>query len=36
MSHPGVGFDKFEDLNKATAIVSKGALTSFYAWLRVA
>ena len=34
MSHPGVGFDKFEDLNKATAIVSKGALTSFYAWLR--
>ena len=36
MSHPGVGFDKFEDLNKATAIVSKGSLTSFYAWLRVA
>ncbi len=36
MSHPGVGFDKFEDLNRATAIVSKGALTSFYAWLRVA
>jgi len=36
MSHPGAGFDKFEDLNKATAIVSKGSLTSFYAWLRVA
>src|SRR6204780_4170606 len=24
MSHPGAGFDKWEDLNKATAIVSKG------------
>ncbi len=36
MSHPGVGFDKWEDLPKATAIVSKGALTSFYAWLRMA
>src|SRR5208337_3705012 len=30
MSHPGVGLDKFEDLKSATAIVSKGALTSFY------
>jgi len=36
MSHPGVGFDNWTDLPKATAIVSKGALTSFYAWLRVA
>jgi NitT/TauT family transport system substrate-binding protein len=36
MSHPGVGLDKWDELNKATAIVSKGALTSFYAWLRVA
>jgi len=35
MSHPGVGLDKWTELNKATAIVSKGALTSFYAWLRV-
>ena len=34
MSHPGVGFDNWTDLPKATAIVSKGALTSFYAWLR--
>jgi NitT/TauT family transport system substrate-binding protein len=36
MSHPGVGFDNWTDLPRATAIVSKGALTSFYAWLRVA
>src|ERR1700685_2482379 len=36
MSHPGVGLDKFEDLKNATAIVSKGALTSYYAWLREA
>ena len=36
MSHPGVGFDNWTDLPKATAIVSKGALTSFYAWMRAA
>ena len=36
MSHPGAGLDKFEDLKNATAIVSKGALTSYYAWLREA
>jgi NitT/TauT family transport system substrate-binding protein len=36
MAHPGAGFDKFEQLKDATAIVSKGALTSFYAWLREA
>jgi len=36
MSHPGAGLDKFSELKSATAIVSKGALTSFYAWLREA
>ena len=29
MSHPGVGFDKCADLNKATAIVSRPRSTSF-------
>ncbi|MGO8797551.1 MAG: ABC transporter substrate-binding protein [Roseiarcus sp.] len=36
MSHPGVGLDKWTDLPKATAFVSKGALSSFYAWMRLA
>ena len=36
MSHPGVGLDKWTDLPKATAYVSKGALASFYAWMRLA
>jgi NitT/TauT family transport system substrate-binding protein len=36
MSHPGVGFDKFSELKNATAIVSKGAIASYYAWLKVA
>jgi NitT/TauT family transport system substrate-binding protein len=36
MSHPGVGFDQWSDLPKASAIVSSGALSSFYAWLRLA
>ena len=36
MSHPGVGMDKWTDLPKATAFVSKGALSSFYAWMRLA
>ena len=36
MSHPGVGLDKWTDLKNATAIVSKGALSSFYAWMRKA
>src|ERR1700712_3475427 len=36
MAHPGFGFDKFEDLKNATAIISKGSLSGFYAWLRVA
>src|ERR1700712_5390487 len=36
MSHPNAGFDKWTDLPKATAIVSKGAVATFYAWMRVA
>ena len=36
MSHPGVGLDKWTDLPKATAYVSKGALSTFYAWMRLA
>jgi NitT/TauT family transport system substrate-binding protein len=36
MSHPGVGLDKWTDLPNATAYVSKGALASFYAWMRLA
>ena len=36
MSHPGAGFDKWEDLPKATAIVSKGALATYYSWMRTA
>ncbi len=36
MSHPGVGLDKWTELPKATAFVSKGALSSFYAWMRLA
>jgi NitT/TauT family transport system substrate-binding protein len=35
MSHPGVGLDKWTDLPKATAYVSKGALSSYYAWMRL-
>ena len=33
MSHPGVGFDKWTDLIKATAFVGKEGLVSFYAWM---
>jgi NitT/TauT family transport system substrate-binding protein len=33
MSHPGVGLDKWTDLPKATAIVSQGALSTFYKWM---
>ncbi|HXT09137.1 MAG TPA: ABC transporter substrate-binding protein [Roseiarcus sp.] len=33
MSHPGVGLDKWTDLPKATAIVSKGAVATFYQWM---
>ncbi len=36
MSHPNVGFDKWEDLPKATAIMSKGALATYYSWMRQA
>src|SRR5271155_3284801 len=36
MSHPGVGFDKWEDLPKATAFVGKEGLASFYQWMRIA
>jgi NitT/TauT family transport system substrate-binding protein len=36
MSHPGVGLDKWTDLPKATAFLSQGALSSFYAWMRSA
>ncbi len=36
MSHPGVGFDKWEDLPKATAFVSSGAVNTFWAWMRLA
>jgi NitT/TauT family transport system substrate-binding protein len=36
MSHPGVGFDKWTDLPKATAFVSAGGTNSFYAWMRMA
>ncbi len=36
MSHPGVGLDKWEDLPKATAFVSSGAVNTFWAWMRLA
>ena len=35
MSHPGVGLDKWTDLTKATAFVSKEGVTSFYQWMKV-
>ena len=35
MSHPGVGFDKWEDLPKATAFIGKEGLASFYQWMRI-
>ncbi len=34
MSHPGEGFDKFEDLKNATAFIGKDALASSFQWLR--
>jgi len=34
MSHPGVGLDKWTDLPKATAFVSKEGLGSFYQWMK--
>jgi NitT/TauT family transport system substrate-binding protein len=36
MSHPGAGLDKWEDLPKATAFVSAGAVNTFWAWMRLA
>ena len=36
ISHPGEGFDKFEDLPKATAFVAKENLASVYQWLKLA
>ena len=35
MSHPGQGFDRFEDLNKATAFLSAEALAGIFQWLRL-
>ena len=34
MSHPGEGFDKWEDLNNATAFVGNEALASIFQWLK--
>jgi NitT/TauT family transport system substrate-binding protein len=34
LSHPGAGFDTFEDLPKATAFIGKDALISVYQWLK--
>jgi NitT/TauT family transport system substrate-binding protein len=36
MSHPGEGFDRFEDLPKATAFIGNDNLVSVYQWLRQA
>ncbi len=34
LSHPGIGFDRWSDLPKATAFVGEEALVSVYQWLR--
>lgn len=36
MSHPHAGFDRFEDLSRATAYIGKEALASVYQWLKTA
>src|ERR1700686_4423481 len=36
MSHPGVGLDKWNDLPRATAVIGKEGLVSFYQWMRTA
>ncbi len=36
LSHPGVGYDRFEDLPKATAFVAHDMLVSVYQWLKQA
>ncbi len=34
MSHPGQGLDKWSELPRATAFISKEGLASFYQWMR--
>jgi NitT/TauT family transport system substrate-binding protein len=36
ISHPGAGYDRFEDLPKATAFVASDMLVSVYQWLKQA
>ena len=36
MSHPGAGYDRFEDLPKAAAYIGKDAFVSVYQWLKTA
>ncbi len=36
MSHPGQGFDKFENLSKATALIGAEARAGIFQWLRTA
>lgn len=36
MSHPGQGFDRFADLNKATAFIGAEARAGIFQWLRTA
>ena len=33
MSHPGVGFDRFEDLPRARAFVGLASLTTVWPWM---
>jgi NitT/TauT family transport system substrate-binding protein len=33
LSHPGVGLDTWESLKKATMLVSRGGVASFYQWM---
>jgi len=35
LSHPDAGFDRFEDLPKATAFIGRDALVSVYQWMKV-
>jgi len=34
MAHPGQGIDKFEDLKKATLLISKEGMASYFQWLK--
>ncbi len=36
MSHPGAGFDRLQDLPKATAFIGKDAFVSVFQWLKTA